>query len=49
MRARFRELRADQILYANPSSGMPVERILAITHARRPQVFPTPVVVVARP
>jgi len=45
----FQELRADQILYANPSATMPVDRILSITNARRPQVFPAPVVVVAKP
>jgi len=31
----FRELREDQILYANPCGGMPVERILEITGGRR--------------
>jgi len=31
----YRELREDQILYANPYDKMPIERILETTGARR--------------
>lgn len=35
LEAYFHGLREDQVLYVNPCDGMPVERILEITGAKR--------------
>ena len=40
LQAYHRELRDDQVLYANPSGGMPVERILELTNGGDRTVIP---------